>query len=165
MSRTLGDLFFCPNSVGENVVIFDQLCTRLQQKAQTLGLNSLSEPARIVLLAYCYDVGMFRSGWYTLMYWDKYDVMDMIPALEAIGARTAAQILREVASLFPTGTIPASVALRNKQYNEHVEPLYEARLESLNKQLGEVEFSTEQVSVLAEQFALAHRAELVKEEA
>jgi hypothetical protein len=164
MPRTLSELFLCPNASGEDVVHFEQLCERLEQKARAVGLGSLSPAARAVLLADRYDAGMFRGGWYTLMGGDDYDVMDMIPALEVIGAQVTAQVLRELATLFPAGTIPASVPVRDWQYKEHVMRL-EDQLEGLEKRLNEVELTTERVPELARRFALAHRAELAEEEA
>ena len=162
MARTLGELFRGTNvRIGEDIVLYDELCDRLQSKAQQVGLDRLSPLARVVLLAERYDVGMCKSGWYTLMYWDDYDIMEMIPALEAIGAIQNAQILREVAALFPSGTIPTSVPQRVREYQEQVMCL-EAQLDCLEERLKE---SREDVCRLAHQFTLAHRAELSKEEA
>jgi hypothetical protein len=165
MAGTLRELFICPiGSTGEDIVLYDQLCERLQRKARAAGLDALSDPARVILLADRYDAGMFRSGWYTLMSLDDYDLMGMIPALEAIGARVTAQVLRELASLFPSGTIPMSVPVRDREYKEHVMGL-EDQLNDLEARLNAVELKIERVPALAERFALAHRAELAEEEA
>jgi hypothetical protein len=165
MAETLRDLFLCPSDcAGEDIVLYEQLCERLEQKARAAGLGALSAPARVVLLADRYDAGMFRSGWQSLMHWDDYDIMEMIPALEAIGARTTTQVLRELARLFPTGTIPASVPVRVREYIDHVMKV-EDHLDVLEERLWEVRLTTERVDVLAERYALAHRAELAEEEA
>jgi hypothetical protein len=155
MGRWLHDLF--PR---EDYVAYWSLCDRLQTRALRDGLGVLSPCARVILLAERDDVGMAKSGWYSLVYWDDYDLMDMIPALEAVGAAVNAQVLRELAVLFPGGTIPPSTKERVHQYHTQVMDL-EEQLEKLDERLRT---ANEDIVRLTEQFALAHRAELREEE-
>src|SRR5262245_41541804 len=97
---------------------FWELAQWLEEKAVREGLDSLSAPARAIYLADRFDAGMFRGGFDTLMRWDPgLDIMQMIPALEAIGAARTAQVVRDLASLFPGGIIPTDPAARLREFD------------------------------------------------
>lgn len=168
MGVTLQDILRDPE------VSFSELIQWLEGKVSREGLNALSAQAQALYYADRYDRGVFRGGHYTLMFYDPdLDIMQMIPSLEAIGAPKTAQVLRDLAALFPGGIIPIGREPRLSQYESVCEKLRTERIDARGPEAAEdpsrleeqLRAANENVYLLAVRFALDHKELLLQEDA
>jgi hypothetical protein len=124
----------------------------LDAKVQQSGLGSLTNPGRAIFLVQLYDGGMSHGGFDTLLRWEpKLGIMPMVAALEEVGARRTASVLADLASLFPSGTIPDDAPLRCREFDDLVSPR-EQEMERLSQALRGAE-REEEVCHLCLEFA------------
>ncbi|MBN9523659.1 DUF4375 domain-containing protein [bacterium] len=95
----------------------------LDAKVVRSGIESLTRPGRAIFLVQRYDGDMAQGGYETLITWDRtLGIMPMIAALREVGAPRTAGVLTDLASLFPSGTIPDNAELRWREYRDLVPP-------------------------------------------
>ncbi len=95
-------------------------------KIETNGLDSLSLKEKIVELVSTLDYETTQGGLYSYYYnTSGSQAIEVIEALNAIGAKKAANIMKEINELFRNGMPPKNHEERRKELHGLVQPLEE----------------------------------------
>jgi hypothetical protein len=90
------------------------------EKAQRVGLAALTDVERVVVLVSRVNFEVELGGLSAFFYNAAGDhAAETVPALEAVGARNAAEALRAAMAKFPGGSPPADRQLRHRGW-QHV---------------------------------------------